>query len=448
VDGGVPREIADHVAEADWAPDGTLAIIRESGRRRIEFPPGHVLYESGGRISALRVSPGGDRVAFIEIGSTQHRVSNIATEAAGSVVVMDRQGQRTVLSTGWTSIGGLAWAPDGREVWFTATKSGISQALHAVTLTGRERLVVRGGGILWLHDIFRDGRVLLTQGRASIEARGRMGKDTIEREYSWLDGTLGAIFSPDGRSFTFSEAADGGGPASGAYLRKADGSPPVRLGDGWALSISPDGKWVVCSNIGLPRELRLVPTGAGEPRKLRRGTISEYDWAYFLPDGKRLVVAGSEAGRPPRLFVQELPDGEPQAFTPEGTGLEPLPAAITPDGRFVAAAPIVGERRFALYPVGGGAPQPIPGIGAGDTPLRFSPDGASVYVLEPSGPGNRVVRLNLATGRKTPWLDLAPPDAAGFWGSTSFVDIAPDGRSYLYSYWRIVSDLFVVEGLR
>jgi Tol biopolymer transport system component len=361
---------------------------------------------------------------------------------------MDRQGQTTVLSTGWTSIGGLAWAPDGREVWFTATKAGISQALHAVTLAGRERLVARAAGILWLHDIFADGRVLLVQGRATIEARGRMGQDTAERDYSWLDGTFGAIFSPDGRSFIFSEAADGGGPGSGAYLRHTDGSPPVRLGDGWALTISPDGKWVVCSNIGFPRELRLVPTGAGESRKLRRGTISEYDWAYFLPDGKRLVVAGSEASRPSRLFVQELPEGDPRPFTPEGTGLEPLPAAITPDGRFVAAVPLGGEGRFALYPLDGGDPRPIPGIGIGDTPVRFSPDGACVFVLESSASTNRVVRLDLATGRKTPWLDLAPPDDAGFWGSTSFVDVAPDGRSYLYSYWRIVTDLFVVEGLR
>jgi hypothetical protein len=447
LDGGVPREIADPVRRLTGRPtEAWRSFVIPGGvgssRRR-----GMCCMSRAGASADCACRPGATGSPSLR-SAAQHRVSNTATEAAGSVIVMDRQGQKTTLSTGWTSIGGLAWARDGREVWFTATKSGISQALYAVTLAGRERLVARAPGVLWLHDISADGRVLLTEGRASIEARGRMGQDTAEREYSWLDGTFGAIFSPDGQSFIFSEAADGGGPGSGAYLRHADGSPPVRLGEGWALAISPDGKWVVCSNIGFPRELRLVPTGAGNPRTLRRGTISEYDWAYFLPDGKRLVVAGSEPGRPSRLFVQDLPEGEPKPFTPEGTGLEPFPAAISPDGRFVAAVPLVGERRFALYPIGGGAPQPIPGLGVGDTPLRFSPDGASLYVLEPSESSNRVVRLDLASGRKTRWLNLAPPDTAGFWGSTSFVDITPDGRSYLYSYWRIVSDLFVVDGLK
>ena len=53
----------------------------------------------------------------------------------------------------------------------------------------------------------------------------------------------------------------------------------------------------------------------------------------------------------------------------------------SPDGRFVAAHAI-GADRFALYPVDGGEPHPIPGLAIGDMPLRFSTDGTALFVLE------------------------------------------------------------------
>ena len=41
---------------------------------------------------------------------------------------------------------GLSWSPDGTEVWFTAASVGGARALHAVSLSGRRRLVLRGPG--------------------------------------------------------------------------------------------------------------------------------------------------------------------------------------------------------------------------------------------------------------------------------------------------------------
>ena len=61
--GGAPRPILEDVESADWSPDGTsLAVVRNvSGRERLEYPIGKVLYEtSGGWISYPRVSPKGD----------------------------------------------------------------------------------------------------------------------------------------------------------------------------------------------------------------------------------------------------------------------------------------------------------------------------------------------------------------------------------------------------
>jgi DNA-binding winged helix-turn-helix (wHTH) protein/Tol biopolymer transport system component len=439
LDGGVPREVAEHVGAADWARDGRLAIVRDTDRARVEFPLGHVVYEAGplGTLEDLRVSPGGDRIAFIEKPT---RRSGLV--GAGSVIVIDGDGHRSA-STEWPSIGGLAWSHDGREVWFTASSTGMSSAaLYAFTPGGRERLVVQTGDTLFLHDISRDGRVLFAQGRQTFETRGRMAGEPAERDYSWLDGTIRARFARDGRSFLFAEMNDGGGPRKGIYLRRTDGTPPMRLGDGIPFDISPDGQWVVSTNYGVQSELRLVPTRAGEVRTLPRGTIDAYGpAALFTPDGRALVVAASEKDRAARLFVQELPNGQPRPFTPEGVADL---TAISPDGRLVSAR-ATGTDRFALLPIDGGPPRPIPGIASDESPLRFSPDGRSLLVwVRRDETRTSVRRIELATGRKTKWIDITT-DPTGY---PDAFDVTPDGRSYLYSFGRIMSDLYVAEGLR
>jgi WD40 repeat protein len=420
--------------------------------RRIECPLGHPVYEAGPSaiISLLRVSPHDNRIAFIEHPALL-ALEGLAP-SPGHVMVLDPRGQK-VVSSRWASVGGLAWTPDGQEVWFTATNTGFASALQAMSLAGQERLVAEMGETVYLHDISREGRVLVAQGRVTAETRGRMALDKAERDYSWLDGTSRVRFSPDGRVFIFTEMGDGGGPDRRAYLRGADGSPAVWLGDGTALDVSPDGKWVVCMSQDGPSELRLVPTGAGEARRLRRGMIDGYLLeALFLPDGRGLVIRGSSAGRPMRLFVQSLPDGEPRPLTAEG--IQDV-TTISPDGRFVAAR---GADRFVLYPLDGGEARAIPGLVTGDVPLRFSTDGTALFVAEspssvPSSHG--VARLDLATGRKTPWVTLGPLDPTAMlprggyasWPSGG-MDITPDGRSYLYSYSRFLSDLYIIDGLR
>ena len=450
LEGGVPREVSEHVVHGDWAPDGTLALVRREvdpgaqgrlfGSSRIEWPPGRVLHAPGalGEVGVLRVSPRGDRASFVEMQSGK-------TDPFGSVVVIDRGGRRRTLSGGWNVVGAVAWSPDAREVWFSATRSGLSRSLYAVSLDGRERLLAQLGANVDIRDVSRDGRVLLTQGRVTGEARGRLVDDAEERDYSWLDGTIATTFSRDGRSFFFNEMADGGGARVGAYLRRSDGSPPLKLGDGSPLTLSPDGKWAVCLNADFPRELRLVPTGAGEARTLPRGRVSDYQWAHYLPDGRGLLVGGNEKDHPTRLWLQELPDGEPVPFTPEGTAI--VNAAFTADGRFVAATSAAARGTWSLYPLAGGEPRPIRGVEPADTPIRFTADGRSLVVTEARVLPTRVVRIDLATGERSLWLDLAPPDRAGVRG-IAWVDVTEDGRSYLYNYWRTLSDLYVVTGLR
>jgi serine/threonine protein kinase/DNA-binding winged helix-turn-helix (wHTH) protein len=445
LDGGVPREIVEQVAEADWAPDGSFAIMRQRYPIRIEYPPGHVLYESPSFSFGqnLRVSPQGDRVAFI-----QHQLADNVEGFApnsGNLIVVDRDGRKLV-SSEWSSIGGLAWTPDGQEVWFSATKTGFASSLYAIRRDGQERLVGQMGETVYLHDISRDGRVLIAEGRIMSECRGRVPGDSEERSYSWLDGTTGARFSRDGLLFIFNEAIGAGSPARRAYLRRIGQPSPVWLGEGTAFDISPDGKWVVCLTHRHPVQLRLVPTGAGDARPLPRGPMTAFRDVFFAPDGKRLVGLGDVNGRPEQqeLFVQALPDGEPRPIP----GVVQSMTAISPDGRFVTARATLTDL-FRLYPLDGGEPRPIAGITDTDIPARFSTDGTALFVTEiqkdlPSQ--RRIARLDLTTGRRRPWLDLRSPDARSI--CSAAVSVTPDGKSYLYCFVRFFSELYIIDGLR
>ena len=75
------------------------------------------------------------------------------------------------------------------------------------------------------------------------------------------------------RRILFVEMSYGQPRNTAIYLRKTDGSPAVRLGDGNRPLLSPDGKWVACIVSDGPKtKLTLLPTGAGEaPIDRRRG---------------------------------------------------------------------------------------------------------------------------------------------------------------------------------
>lgn len=275
--GGAPRPVVEEVQWADWSPDGAnLAIVRDvNGRNRLEFPVGKVLYETGGWISHPRVSPRGDLVAFLD-----HPVQG---DDNGSVATVDLNGKKTILAAEFFSSNGLAWSPDGKEVWFTASKTGTDRPLYAVTLSGNLRLVARmPGTTLSLLDIWKDGRMLLNRASWRRELIGLVPGASKERDLSWLDYSYPADLSADGKTLLFDEEGGGGGLAyskSGGftyatYIRKTDGSPAVLLGAGGAVALSPDEKWALAQPQTTPAQFVLLPTGAGESRQLTKDEIN------------------------------------------------------------------------------------------------------------------------------------------------------------------------------
>jgi hypothetical protein len=433
---GTPREVREDVLWADWLPDGSgFAVARdEKGRTQLEFPIGRVVYETGGWVSHLRVSPQGDQVAFLD--------HPVRSEPGGAVVVVSREGKKKTLSDGWASAQGLAWRPDGREIWFTAVRNGLSWALLAVDLSGHDRLIYRSPKPLRVHDIARDGRILITQEDVRRGVFGLAPGGASERELSFLDSTVPMDLTTDGTRFLFDETPDAGGLNPTLYIRGTDGSPPVRLGEGGAVAISPDGNWAL-SLLLHPGQLVLVPAKAGESRPLPRDALDYQFTGAFLPDGKGVVYMANEKGSAPKLYFQDLAGGKPRAFSPEG--MSPGPVPVSPDGKLVAARG--ADRKLHLYPVDGGEVRSVPGAEDGDWPSRFAADGRSLFVYRRGEIPCRLFRLDLATERRTIVKELKPADAAGTIAIPRVL-VTPDARAYVYSVFSVLSDLYLAEGLR
>jgi len=433
-----------------------MAIVRLTSNvtefNRLEYPTGATLLKSSWEhpLSAPRISPRGDHVAVL--------VGRWGGDG-GDVVVLDRSGRQTSLSTGWMEVDVLAWSPDAQEVWFTAegprsenSAIGAVKELHAVSLAGRDRLLLRMAGDLTLADVFRDGRVLLSHGRARGECRGKLAGDEKERDLTYLDGTLAVGISADGRAVLFQEEGQAGGPQTTAYLRRVGDAGPIRLGEGWALALSPDGKRAVVGSSNLFRSgsrFTLFSTGAEPPVDLPRGGLDRVGWAYWTPDGQQLVFMGWGKDGDQRCYIQRPPDGLPHAITPSGTGCEAAPSQQwascfhlqEKDGRAVPVR--------ELRSLNGSETRPTPWLGEHEVVIGWSPDGQTAFVASQQMPPFRVFRIDAATGRRESWLETSPPDPAGVIPlHVSGAPLTPDGRYYAYSYLRTLSDLFLVEGLR
>jgi Tol biopolymer transport system component len=269
-----------------------------------------------------------------------------------------------------------------------------------------------------------------------------------ERPLSWHDYSFAVHISPDGRRVLFSESGEAGGRGYGVYLRGTDGSPAVRLGEGHVFGLSPDGRWALTAPLDGAMRLVLLPTGAGQPKTLELAGLAHFLWADFFPDGERIAVLGSETDRPLRLFALDATGGPLRPIAPEGVVTNS--STIAPDGRsflgFRLGQPL---QRFRRHPVGGGEDVAVPGVEPGDNPVDWADDGRSVFVAPrgDGGPSLKVIRLDTRTGARTPWREIRSLDPVGVAGLDG-LRVTPDGRSYVYNVRRVLSALFVVEGLR
>jgi eukaryotic-like serine/threonine-protein kinase len=436
MNGGAPRELLDNVIAADWSRDATqLAVARfENGKCRLEYPIGKPLYETIGWISHMRLAPQGDAIAFMD-----HPISG---DDRGTVMIVDLKGNKHTLTPEWIGEQGLAWSPDGSEVWFTATSSyDWSRDLYAVSRSGKKRLVVRTPAALYLEDIASDGRVLLRQEERRYEvAVGQVGGET--HLLSWLEIMQPTSVSRDGKYAVIVDQSGIGGTDYTAYLAKLDGSPAVLLGSGFPGGISPDNKWVTSILPSDPTKVLLLPAGVGETKTITAPRF-HYRRATWASDGRRLVVRASESDRPPRFWVQDTAGGVPRAVTPEGIyGL----FVTVNHSDYVSARDTTGVAR--LYPIDGGEPRSVAGVTEVDDVIGGSADSDVLYVSpDPAAIPQQIVKLNIGSGRRESFLAVSPTDPAGLIGLDSPI-FSSDEKHYVYTQARELSVLYVATGLK
>ena len=445
--GGARRDLLGGVVDADWIPGtDSMAVVRDPGGGRswtVEFPSGTPVHEARAAWS-LRVSPDGNRVAFFE-GPAHFDSAPVAM-----ITVIDRSGTKSTLTRNWSGLG-LAWTPRGDEVWFTAARAGDNgPQLRAVSLSGVERTVHRAPDWLVLHDIAEDGRALLSRNSIRISMSCKPKGHARETDLGWLMASFVSALSADGAHVAFVDGLTGrtsaGHPT--VFLRKLDGAPAVAMGEGTDPKLSPDGQWILVTQAD---NYYLLPTGADSIVKLPKRDLTRVLGAAWLGDSKRIVFAGiPPAEKRARGYIQEIPDGIPRALTPPAVWLSGNAATIRSEQSILGL--VESDRRWMLYPIGGGSPQPVPGLTGNDIPVQWSADGLWLYAVgraeNPLPPGFDIFRIELATGRRALWKTLSPYDTAGVEAFPGLFVMTPDAETYCYSYMRRLGDLFVVEGLR
>ncbi len=113
-----------------------------------------------------------------------------------------------------------------------------------------------------------------------------------------------------------------------------------------------------------------------------------------------------------------------------------------------------------LYPIDGGEPKPVNGVTEADDVIGGSADSEVVYVSSDASAipqqtsqeilrilKMNVVKVNIVTGRRQPFVTISPSDAAGIVG-LSPPRFTGDGKQYVFNQYRQLSVLYVVNGLR
>jgi hypothetical protein len=438
LDGGTPREILARVKGADFAPDGrALAVIyqeQDGGPFCLDYPLGTRLLASisGRPPGAPRVSPRGDRVAFVHFAGVQTDFN----ATSGNIAVVDRDGSRRDLTVGLNIADEyIAWSRDGREIYF-ATGSG----LRAVDMKGGVRPVNADSTPPFIHDLSPEGLMLLEREVSSWSPIVRSGSQSMD--LGWQDkGSLCGL-SQDGSLVLLRETGGSAFNADRPFLRRLDPSPPKMLDPGVPLDLNPAGDFALVATLEEKPKLRMVPTGLGAPRALGLDGW-EASGGRFSRDGKHVYATARQGGGPFRTL--KLPvDGSQGVVLPESVQTI---QAISPDGKRLLCLDAKGEP--GITSEAGEPPSPLSWtLKPGEAIVAWN-EADEVIVTHPEDAVHlRVDRVELSTGRRTLWQLLVPPDPATAI-RVSEVRVSRDGKTLGYTCARIlVSDLIVAEGLK
>lgn len=435
IGGGAPREILENVAEADWSPDGSeMAIIdNDRGKWRVQYPIGKVLLEGDNWVSDLRVSPDGKHVALFRHPPNE--------DDRGDVIVIDRAGHMTTISTGWESLEGLVWSPSGKEVWFSAAESGEQYCIRAAGLSGKIRTVYCGTSGTVIHDIAPSGRALVSASSARLAMAMVEHGSTDERDLTWLDTSYGPRLSQDGSTILFSDLSVSAGNGYAIDVRKSDGSPAVRIGTGgFATDLTPDGKWALAMLPGdSTGRVQVIPVGAGQARELKWNGFHPR-WGFWFPDGQHILLVASQAGQGTGFYVTDVNGSTPKRLA-EAEGF----SGVAPDGQRIFA---FENGIWVVRPVQGGDTKPMRGVEGHENPIAWGADGQHVFVQATTATGLTIYKVDVESGKRELWQTISPKDQVGLQPMAVPSAITPDGRWIAFNYRTHVEQLYRSDNLK
>jgi Tol biopolymer transport system component len=352
------------------------------------------------------------------------------------------QGKVQPISAARESLEGLVWTPDGSEVWYAGANSGYADSIYAITPGKRERVVTRFPIPIKLLDRSPEGKLLFVtcdDDRRTTWERRSGG----QRSLDWLGSGFPADLSQDGNILLFSQYGEAGGQGYSVYMQKGRDAAPIRLGEGDAMALSPDGNYALALLYAEPQRLAIYQYEAATPRLLAPAALNYQPRGQWFPDSRRILFEASEARRPTRIWMQETPSGAPKAVTPEGVELEG--AGLNPDGTLVAARCADGVVR--LFPISGGDPVDVHGLKPGDRIVRWRPDGRKLVVMATVEGSVRLDDIDVQSGMRMPGKDLIQPPMPNVVAFTQML-VSFDSQTIVYGAEARVRTLRIAEGLK
>jgi len=435
IGGTTPRELLDNVYDASWAPNGNdLAVIVSNGDRwQVQYPLGKVLLETDNWLSDIRVSPDGKRVALF-----QHPPAS--RDDRGVVLLLDQNGKGKVVSSEWEAMEGMAWRPDGREVWFAAAQTGAAYCVRATNEKAEERTVYCGTSGTRLHDIAANGRALVSADVQRLQMIGVEHSTKEEKELTALASMLNPRLTPDGNVLVATDATERGGTNYAVYAEKMDGSAPVKIGEGgYGTDISDDGKFVLVLMPG-DNHVQIVPVGAGDTQVLQWQGF-QVTGANWFPDGQHILLRGNPTGQVVGLYLTDRSGSTPKMLMKEA----PPWSDVMPDGKhllYLTAGTLV-ERSIE-----DGSEKKLRKLESNEMPIEWSSEPGKLYTETTTATAIRVDRVDLASDHRETWYELTPKGAEGAMLTVEEVAVTPDGKRLVFNYLVDLGQFYASENLQ
>lgn len=435
--GTAPRELLENVYDADWSPDGNdLAVInRQNDKWQVEYPIGKVLLTTDNWLSDVRVSPDGKHVALF-----QHPAAS--KDDRGVVLLLDRDGKQKVISREWEALEGMAWAPHGKEVWYSAAESGDQYCLRATTPEGKERVVYCGTSGTRLHDITPTGRALVStqEGRFTTAVIQHGSKD--EHDLAGMGSSINPRLTPDGSEVVSTDVSEHGGSDYLVYLQKTTGGAPIRLGDGgYGTDISDDGKWVLVVLPGQSEgKVQVIPVGAGESKTLHwdHFQVSSANW---FPDNQHILLFGGPVGQSIGLYMTDRNATPPKMLVKDAPGW----ADVMPDGQNLL---LLEDNTLVERSIKEGSEKKLRTLQPGEQPVDWAKEPQHLYTQIVTPTQVQIDKIDLTSDKRETWQVFEPKEQQGSLLNVLQVSITPDGRWMMINYQDQLGEFYASDSLR